>query len=92
MSTYDEALVEKAARALSTNWRNMYANEALGYQRMLARAMLDAVADDLQAEGWVRGFDAARDTHPSWWNKVRRTENPYRADEKVQDKPEAGDS
>lgn len=72
MSTYDDALVEKAARALAEiepgdDWPT---NEELGggptgtrddeyrdAMREQAQWVLDAVADDLRAEGWDEGYD-----------------------------------
>lgn len=38
-----DAAVERMARALSEHWRDMHTNEALGQQRMLARASLNAL-------------------------------------------------
>lgn len=38
-----DAAVERMARGLSEHWRDMHTNEALGQQRMLARAALDAL-------------------------------------------------
>lgn len=38
-----DAAVERMARGLMEHWRDMHTNEALGQQRMLARAALDAL-------------------------------------------------
>lgn len=40
-TTRDQA-IEQAVKVLSANWRNMHTNESLGYQRMLAKALMDA--------------------------------------------------
>ena len=41
--------IERMARGLSEHWRDMHTNEALGQQRMLARAALDALLGGGQA-------------------------------------------
>ena len=38
----DEDMIERAARVLAENWRNMHTNESLGMQRMLATALAAA--------------------------------------------------
>lgn len=38
----DDAMVERAARSMSAHWHDMHTNEALGRQRALARAALNA--------------------------------------------------
>ena len=37
-----EHAIERAAKVLADNWRNIHTNESLGKQRMLARALADA--------------------------------------------------
>lgn len=54
MSTYDE-LVERAARVLLTE-----GFEPIEYVEEAARAVLDAVADDLRAEGWDAALSEIR--------------------------------
>ena len=40
--TVDDDMVERAARSMSAHWHDWHTNEALGRQRALARAALDA--------------------------------------------------
>lgn len=42
LTTVDEDMVERAARSMSAHWHDWHTNEALGRQRALARAALDA--------------------------------------------------
>ena len=37
-----DGVIDQAAKVLSRAWKNMYTNESLGYQRMLAGALADA--------------------------------------------------
>ena len=44
-----DEVIEQAARAMSSHWRDMHTNESLGFQRMLALHTLAAVLPDLLA-------------------------------------------
>lgn len=42
LTTVDDAMVERAARSMSAHWHDWHTNEALGRQRALAQAALNA--------------------------------------------------
>ena len=44
-----DEVIEQAARAMSSHWRDIHTNESLGFQRMLALHTLAAVLPDLLA-------------------------------------------
>lgn len=88
-SDHDPALIEKAAKALyerdngGTGWEI----ETDAVRRMCrsdARAVLDAVADDLRAKAWTKGYVAGWDDrhededNPLPAGEQHDTPNPYR--------------
>jgi len=88
MADYDEATVEKAARAIypdvmctwDDRWPDWeYADEQQAeFMRSLVRAVLDAVAPDIaktaRAEAWDEGFSRGLNLN----RRSPRPNNPYR--------------
>ena len=60
-----EHAIEKAAKVLAANWRNMHTNESLGQQRMLARALAEAglLAPAPLREEWGTRFGSSEYVH-----------------------------
>lgn len=83
----DQTMRDRVAVALSNNWRRMHTNEALGMQRMLADAVLVALATPTPAmveAGAEAIFDEERNAsmggvpRPDWDDLEDVGKEPYR--------------
>lgn len=71
MSDYPDSLIEKAADAIDAAAHRQI---PLVIREAMARAVLDAVADELRADAWDQGYTYAMDDDPR-----ALAANPYRA-------------
>lgn len=72
MTDLDPALVEKAAKAMNARV------PSISFGTDVARAVLEAVADDLRADAWNEGYSHGIDQHRPGQIITGRRANPYR--------------
>ena len=62
-------LRDELARTMSANWRNMHTNDSLGFQRMLANAIMPIIERETErARAEVAGLIRAhRDAESAYW-------------------------